>query len=46
MGNILTENKAAADLLNNYFSTVFTKEDHNIIPDPFMIFKEILRKMV
>jgi len=39
MGSIVTANTAAADLLNNFFSTVFTKKYHNIIPDPFMIFK-------
>jgi len=30
LGSIVTENKAAADLLNNYLSTVFTKEDHTL----------------
>jgi len=39
MSNIVPENKAAADLLNYYFSTIFIKEDHIIIPGPFMIFK-------
>jgi len=48
IGNIVSENKAAADLLNSYFSTVFPKEGYNIIADPFMIFKRdaVIEKMV
>lgn len=39
-GNILNENKLNADLLNKYFSSVFTKENLHSIPSPVNIFNE------
>src|SRR6266496_2658448 len=39
MGNLITKNKDAAYLLNNYFSSVFTLENIQIIPEPIRIFK-------
>jgi len=38
-GTIVTQDLDAAQLLNNYFSTVFTKEDIQNIPEPVVIFK-------
>jgi hypothetical protein len=37
-GQIVSDNKAAADLLNQYFSSVFTVEDTNIMPVAEQIF--------
>jgi hypothetical protein len=39
LGNVVTTSRGAADLLNNYFGTVFTQEDIQSIPEPIMIFK-------
>ena len=39
-GNVLQEDKAATDLLNNYFASVFTNEDITNIPEPEKILKE------
>ena len=38
MGNIITDNKVAADIFNDYFASVFTREDTNNIPVPDQIF--------
>ena len=37
-GNIITDDKQTADLLNKYFVSVFTKEDLTNIPEPVKIF--------
>jgi len=38
-GEVITDNKIAADVMNNYFASVFTIEDTNSIPEPVKIFK-------
>jgi Reverse transcriptase (RNA-dependent DNA polymerase)/Endonuclease-reverse transcriptase len=37
-GNIVVEDSEAANLLNNYFSSVFSVEDYKSIPEPKQIF--------
>ena len=37
-GNIVSESRAMADLLNNYFSSVFTVENTSSIPNPISNF--------
>ncbi len=37
-GNVLTDDKLTADLLNEYFVSVFTKEDLSDIPEPEKVF--------
>ena len=37
-GNVLTDDKLTADLLNKYFVSVFTKEDLSTIPEPEKVF--------
>jgi hypothetical protein len=39
IGNIITNDRDAACLLNDYFSSVFTMEDIHNIPEPIRIFK-------
>lgn len=39
LGKIVTDKEEAANLLNDYFSSVFTIEDCTKIPDPNLIFK-------
>ena len=39
LGNLIVDNKECANLLNNYFSTVFTIEDTSNIPEPKRIFQ-------
>ncbi|HEX8808198.1 MAG TPA: hypothetical protein VF760_04300 [Xanthobacteraceae bacterium] len=36
---VINEDKSAADVLNNYFASVFTKEDLSNIPEPTDVFK-------
>ena len=38
-GNVITDNKKAADLLNEYFASVFTVEDTKDIPSPLQLFE-------
>ena len=38
LGNIITDNKVTADIFNDYFASVFTREDTNNIPVPDQIF--------
>jgi hypothetical protein len=37
-GNVVNDDKLSADLLNNYFTTVFTHENVSNIPEPDVIF--------
>ena len=37
-GDLVTDNKESADLLNKYFSSVFTNENNNVIPPPKNLF--------
>ena len=39
LGNIVTDNRESASLLNNYFITVFTRKDVFNIPEPIQIFE-------
>ena len=39
LGNVIQNNTEAADLLNNYFASVFTREDIRSIPEPELVFK-------
>ena len=39
LGDIITDNKIAADVMNKYFASVFTVEDLTNIPEPVQIFK-------
>src|SRR5579862_9410908 len=39
LGHEIIDNKDTAELLNNYFSRVFTLENTNCIPTPEQIFK-------
>jgi len=39
LGEIITDNKIAADVMNKYFASVFTVEDLTNIPEPVQIFK-------
>jgi ribonucleases P/MRP protein subunit RPP40 len=42
VGDVVTDDKEAANLLNNYFSSVFTIEDCSIIPEPILVFDQNL----
>ena len=42
VGDVITDDKEAANLLNNYFSSVFTKEDCSFIPEPILVFDQNL----
>ena len=37
-GDLVTDNKESADLLNKYFSSVFTNENDTVIPQPKNLF--------
>ena len=39
MGSLITKDKDVSCLLNNYFSSVFTLQDIQNIPEPIRIFK-------
>ena len=39
LGSLITKDKDVSCLLNNYFSSVFTLEDIQNIPEPIRIFK-------
>jgi len=38
VGNVISDDKMTADLLNKYFASVFTNEDLNDIPEPDTVF--------
>ena len=38
-GKVVEENREASNLLNNYFASVFTKEDVSVVPEPEVVFK-------
>ena len=39
-GNTITDNQEAANLLNNFFTSVFTNEDTSNLPQPVQLFTE------
>ena len=41
-GDVISDNKTAADVMNDYFASVFTVEDVNNIPEPVKIFNSTL----
>ena len=44
-GEIITDDSKKADILNQYFSSVFTREDSSTIPslDPLQVHNEFIR---
>ena len=39
LGNVINDDKLTADVLNNYFVSVFTNEDLTNVPDPDQVFR-------
>ena len=44
MGEVITDSFGAANLLNDYFASVYTDEDMGHLPDPVNIFTKTLEK--